>query len=117
MQMRQDFIESGNLIDLLLHRAEQLGGKTAFTFLDDGEEVGESISYLELRERVLMLAALLQRRFAPRERVLLLYPACIDYMVAFFACLCADLIAVPLFPPRSTKHSARLEAIARDCTP
>ncbi|MBC7983801.1 MAG: fatty acyl-AMP ligase, partial [Candidatus Obscuribacterales bacterium] len=92
-------------------------GKTAFTFLDDGEEVGESISYLELRERVLMLAALLQRRFAPRERVLLLYPACIDYMVAFLACLCADLVAVPLFPPRSTKHSARLEAIARDCTP
>ncbi len=117
MRMRPDFIDSCNLIDLLLQRADQLGDKTIYTFLDDGEEVGETISYAELRSRVLTLAVQLQKRFKPRERVLLLYPACIDYMVAFFACLCADLIAVPLFPPRSTKHSARLEAIARDCTP
>jgi acyl-CoA synthetase (AMP-forming)/AMP-acid ligase II len=104
-------------VDLLLERAERCGERTLYTFLENGEDPSETVSYAEFRGRVLALAALLQERCAPRERVLLLYPSCIDYMVAFFACVCADLIAVPLFPPRGTKHGERVEAIVRDCTP
>jgi acyl-CoA synthetase (AMP-forming)/AMP-acid ligase II len=105
------------LCDLLRDRAAQLGGKTAYTFLEDGEEIGEAVSYAELASRVLSLAALLQKKFLPGDRILLLYPASIDYMVAFLACLCAGIIAVPVFPPRGGKRNHRLEAIARDCTP
>ena len=47
------------------------------------------------------------------SRVLLLYPSCIDYMVGFFGCLCAGMIAVPIFPPRNSRHNVRLEAISR----
>lgn len=106
-----------NLIDLLLYRAAHSGEKTAYSFLENGEAVSETINYADFCERVLALAATLQQRCSPRDRVLILYPPCIEYMVGFFACLCADLIAVPLFPPRGTKHNLRLEAIARDCRP
>src|ERR1044072_6469455 len=104
-------------MDLTLSRPAHSGDKTAYTFLDNGEAVSETINYADFAEQVLALAATLQQRCSPRDRVLILYPPCIDYMVGFFACLCADLIAVPLFPPRGTKHNLRPEAIARDCRP
>src|SRR5687768_4831975 len=109
--------EPDNWMDLLFHRVAHDGAKSAYTFLENGEAIGETIDYAEFGGRVLALAAELQRRCSPRDRVLILYPPCIEYMVGFFACLCADMVAVPLFPPRGTKHNLRLEAIARDCRP
>lgn len=106
-----------NFLDLILYRTARSGPKTAYTFLENGEQVSESVTYSQLQERVLALAATLQQQCAPGDRVLLLYPPCVDYMVGFLACLCAGAIAVPLFPPRGTKHNLRLEAIARDCQP
>jgi acyl-CoA synthetase (AMP-forming)/AMP-acid ligase II len=104
-------------MNLLFHRVAHDGDKPAYTFLENGEAVGETIDYADFGGRVLALAAELQQRCSPRDRVLILYPPCIEYMVGFFACLCADMVAVPLFPPRGTKHNLRLEAIARDCRP
>lgn len=108
---------SRNWADLLLDRATHRPDSPVYTFLENGEEAAETIHYAEFRDRVLALAVKLRQHCAPRDRVLLLYPPCVEYMVGFFACLCADLIAVPLFPPRGTKHNLRLEAIARDCSP
>ncbi len=104
-------------VDLLQQRAAERGNSPAYTFLENGEDAAETIGYVEFRDRVLALAVKLKLHCAPRDRVLLLYPPCIDYMVGFFACLCADMVAVPLFPPRGTKHNLRLEAIVRDCNP
>jgi acyl-CoA synthetase (AMP-forming)/AMP-acid ligase II len=106
-----------NWVDLLLDRSIQRHDAPVYTFLENGEDAAETVRYGEFCDRVLALAAHLRQHCAPRDRVLLLYPACVDYMVGFFACLCADLVAVPLFPPRGTKHNLRLEAIARDCSP
>jgi len=108
---------SGNWVDLLLDRAAHRGTLPAYTFLENGEDASETINYGDFCDRVLALATRLRQHCSPRDRVLLLYPPCIDYMVGFFACLCADMVAVPLFPPRGTKHNLRLEAIARDCKP
>lgn len=104
-------------VDLLLDRGEHRSASPAYTFLENGEDAAETITHGELRDRVLALAVKLRQHCAPRDRVLLLYPPCIDYMVGFYACLCADMVAVPLFPPRGTKHNLRLEAITRDCNP
>ncbi|QSX77635.1 fatty acyl-AMP ligase [Agrilutibacter solisilvae] len=106
-----------NWVDLLLDRSVHRQHSPVYTFLENGEDAAETINYGEFCDRVLALAARLRLHCAPRDRVLLLYPPCIDYMVGFFACLCADLVAVPLFPPRSAKHNLRIEAIARDCRP
>jgi acyl-CoA synthetase (AMP-forming)/AMP-acid ligase II len=114
---RHDFAAPRSFVDLLLFRALHSANRTAYTFLEDGEEAVESVTYAEFAQRVLALASELQQRFSPRERLLLLHPSCVDYMVAFFACLCADMIAVPLFPPRGNKRNDRLEPVARDCDP
>ena len=100
----------------VLERAAALSGEQdAYVFLDAGETVTDTVSYRALVRRSQAVAAELQSRCQPGDRVLLLYPSCIDYMVAFFACLYAGLIAVPVFPPRSSKHNSRLEAILADC--
>jgi acyl-CoA synthetase (AMP-forming)/AMP-acid ligase II len=103
-----------NFVDLMLAQAARHGHKTAFVFLEDGETPSETLSYVELSQRAQATAAHLQQRCLPGSRVLLLYPSCVDYMVGFFGCLSAGMVAVPVFPPRSSKHNDRLEAIARD---
>lgn len=74
------------------------------------------IDYATLELRVRALAAKLQARFAPGDRALLLLDNDAHYVAAFFACLYAGLIAVPVFPPESAReqHLARLLAIAAD---
>ena len=106
-----------NWVTLLQERAERHGDEAAYIFLESGEVPSERCTYGEFRDRVFALAVKLRQQCAPRDRVLILYPPCVDYMVGFFACLCANLVAVPLFPPRGTKHNLRLEAIAQDCAP
>ncbi len=78
---------------------------------------GETIlDYATLERRARALAAELQERFVPGARALILLDNDEHYVVAFFACLYAGVIAVPVFPPESAKqqHLARLVAIATD---
>jgi len=104
-----------SLLDVLELRAAKQGQQRAFTFLKDGEAVQRSITYAELVSAAKGVAAHLQQQQAqPGQRVLLLYPPGIDYIIAFFACLLAGLIAVPTYPPRRNRVDARLQAIVQD---
>ncbi len=90
-------------------------GDTALTVV---HRAGETrLDYADLDRRSRALAAQLQRRFAPGDRALLLLDNDQHYVVAFFACLYAGLVAVPVFPPESAReqHLARLVGIAADC--
>jgi len=108
-------LDTENFVDLLAEQARLYGDKTALAFMDDGENVTDMVSFAQMLERARALAVELGRRAPVGARVLLLYPSCIDYMVGFFGCLCAGMIAVPIFPPSSNRHNLRLEAISRDC--
>jgi amino acid adenylation domain-containing protein len=100
------------LVELLRDRAESKGQDLAYTFLLDGEEAEDNVTYAELDRRARGLAATLQRMgVGGGERVLLLYPPGLDYISAFFGCLYAGAVAVPAYPPRSRRPSARLESI------
>ncbi len=99
---------------VLERHAALRGAQDAYIYLEGGEEIGETLTYAGLRDRAQSVAAVLQTHGKEGDRVLLLYPSCIDYMVAFFACLYAKMIAVPVFPPRNSKHNARLETIVAD---
>jgi amino acid adenylation domain-containing protein/non-ribosomal peptide synthase protein (TIGR01720 family) len=110
---------SKQFVDLLRKRAAQHPERSAIQFLLDGETVGEDMSYAELDRRARRLAATLQRHAAFGERALLLYPSGPDYVVAFFACLYAGIIAVPAYPPELAhpQHLKRLQAMLQDSTP
>lgn len=83
----------------------------------EGEGIVEkAFDYATLDQHVRALAAILQDRFSAGERALLLMENDEHYVIGFFACLYAGLIAVPVFPPEMVRerHLARLLAIAAD---
>lgn len=106
-----------NLLQLLRWRALNQPDQTAYTVLFDGEAVGSRLTYAALDRRVRALAAQLEQLNAAGERVLLLYPPGLEYIIAYFACLHAGAVAVPLYPPRHSRHLARVQAIASDAHP
>ncbi len=102
------------LVDLLRQRAENQPDQVGYTFLIDGENEKETLTYRELDQKARATAAYLQKYCAPGERVLLLYPPGLDYIVAFFGCLYAGVVAVPAYPPRPNRSLLRLRAIIAD---
>ncbi|NOQ70384.1 MAG: AMP-binding protein [Crocinitomix sp.] len=82
--------------------------KTAFIFLKDGEEQEICVSYSALWEKVNKYGGSLSNLKLFQKPVLLLYPTGIEYVEAFLSCLSAGVIAIPVYPPRSSKHADRL---------
>src|ERR1041384_6342263 len=99
------------LVELLRVRSP---GQIAYTFLVDGENEEISLTYGELDARARAIAARLQQLRAYGERVLLLYPPDLEYIAAFFGCLYAGAVAVPIFAPRANRSLSRLQTIAAD---
>jgi amino acid adenylation domain-containing protein len=64
------------------------------------------------------VAGELQRKSAVGQRALLLDSSESDYIVTFFGCLCAGVIAVPIYAPRANKKgNARVESVVADAQP
>jgi len=109
--------QSTTLVELLSRRAIEQPDRPAYVFLADGEGDEVRLTYAELDRLARSIAALLQSLGGNGERVLLLYPAGIEYIAAFFGCLYAGAIAVPVYPPRQNRTLARISAIIQDAQP
>lgn len=84
-----------------------------------GEPV-DALSFAELEERARALAAVLQTRLERGDRVLLLCEPGLGFIVDFWACLLAGVVAVPAPAPlagRVARTRYRLERIVEDCEP
>jgi acyl-CoA synthetase (AMP-forming)/AMP-acid ligase II/acyl carrier protein len=108
------------IVDCVDENAARRGGDLCFRYLESGDVDGPrtELDCAQFRARVHGIAAELARAFQPGDRVMLLYPPGLDFVLGFFACLAAGVIAVPAFPPDVTaldRSIARLRAIARDC--
>jgi 8-amino-7-oxononanoate synthase len=108
------FFGPSNLVDLLRHRAAHQPNDVAFYYLVDGETEELAWTYSELDRRARAIAAWLQSLNLQGERALLLYPAGLDFLAAFFGCVYAGVVAVPAYPPRKNRSLERIEAIADD---
>jgi acyl-CoA synthetase (AMP-forming)/AMP-acid ligase II/acyl carrier protein len=82
---------------------------------EDG--TSELVSYARLDSRARAVAASLDERDVRGERALLLYPPGIDYVVGFFGCLYAGVVAVPVYLPLGQRGVAGMLAIATDARP
>ena len=114
--------EPKNVADFLRNRAKLTGGKCALSFiehdrLDSTAGRCRSMSYEELDLRARAVAARLRQTLAPGERSLLLFPPCIEFIIAFFGCIYAGVIAVPSSLPRRNRTDTRLQAIVQDSSP
>lgn len=109
------------LADALRRQARERGDQLACRELDSrGGEAG-SVTYAELDRRVRSVAALLQQTVAPGERALVMYPNGLDFVVAFFACAYAGVVAVPAPCPEGVtggrSAQSRLQGIVKDADP
>ena len=112
--------KASTLIELLRWRALQQPEQRIYTYLVDGEIEGANLSFAALDRQAQAIGALLQSYRASGERALLLYPAGLEFIPAFFGCLYAGVIAVPLPPPNMAQPQRtlpRLRTIANDAQP
>ena len=85
-----------NLVTVLQQRAKQHRKDLAYLFLEDGEAEKVSVTYEEIDKKARAVASYLQRRQTLDQRVILLYPAGIDFITAFIGCLYAGVTAIPM---------------------
>jgi acyl-CoA synthetase (AMP-forming)/AMP-acid ligase II len=111
----------GHLVGFLRHRAETWPERRILTFLREGEDEGAVLTHADLDTASRSVAVRLHESgAAPGDPVLLLFPPGLDFIVAFFACLYAGVVAVPAYPPQISgrrRSDPRLRAIAGDARP
>jgi len=115
----------GSLLDALDFWTDRQPDKVVYTHVDDNGAELTKITYQELRHQSNFLAAHLITAqtsggcgLSAGDRALLVYPYGIDFIVAFYACLRANIIAVPVFPPdprRGGKDVAMFAVIQSTC--
>ncbi|MBE9171453.1 AMP-binding protein, partial [Pleurocapsales cyanobacterium LEGE 06147] len=99
------------LVDLLSYRAQSQAEQTVYTYLQNGETESEQLSYQELDRKARAVASQLQQLTGVGSRALLLYPPGLEFIIGWFGCLYAGVIAVPAYPPRRNQNLSRLQAI------
>lgn len=97
--------------DLLSLRAHEQPLTPVYTYLGNGRSEVDTVTYADLEKRAHALANVLLTHARPMDRVVLIYPSGLDFLTAFFGCLYARLVAVPLHSPRPGRHNDRLTAI------
>ncbi|WP_369829966.1 fatty acyl-AMP ligase [Mycobacterium sp. 1465703.0] len=98
--------------------AAEFAHAVAYRYLDfDREGQAVDLTWEQLGTRVRAVGARLQQVCAPGDRVAILAPHGIAYVVGFFAAIAAGAIAVPLFAPELPGHTQRLKAVLADAQP
>ncbi|KAA8969835.1 long-chain-fatty-acid--AMP ligase FadD32 [Mycobacterium sp.] len=114
------FPDNQNLVMHVERWAKVRGDQLAYRFLDFSTErdgVARDISWSDFGARNRAVGARLQQVTQPGDRIAILCPQNLDYLVSFFGVLYAGRIAVPLFDPGEPGHVGRLHAVLDDCTP
>jgi acyl-CoA synthetase (AMP-forming)/AMP-acid ligase II len=112
--------EFSTLVEILRWRALHQPDRRTYTYLSDGEAEGHHLTHAGLDSLARSIGASLQSHRSNGERALLLYPAGLEFIAAFFGCLYAGVIAVPLPPPNTAQPQrtlGRLRAIIQDAQP
>ncbi|MGV0743181.1 long-chain-fatty-acid--AMP ligase FadD32 [Mycolicibacterium sp. XJ870] len=114
------FPDGASLVQHVERWAKVRGNKLAYRFLDFSTErdgVARDLTWAQFSARNKAVAARLQQVTQPGDRVAILCPQNLDYLIAFFGVLYAGRIAVPLFDPSEPGHVGRLHAVLDNCHP
>src|SRR6202522_1875600 len=100
--------------------ADKHPDKLLYSYLDVNGDPIESYTYASFLHRAQAIAGHLRNegRFASGDRLLLAYPPGLEMICAFFGCVRAGLIPVPVYPPSSRGFQSALYKmvhIAKDC--
>jgi thioester reductase-like protein len=109
-----------SILDKLDSLGDQHPHRLLYSFIDlNGKQIG-AYSYESFLHRTKVIAGHLRKEhgFAPQDRLLLAYPPGLEMICAFFGCVRAGLIPVPVYPPSSHGFQSALYKmvhIAKDC--
>jgi acyl-CoA synthetase (AMP-forming)/AMP-acid ligase II len=103
-----------SIADVLFARAQREPAKIAYRFFQGAALSFETLTFRMLWEQAAALAFLMQSHGLENQRALLVCRSQKNFVVAFYGCLLAGVIAVPTAPPRRKSLFGRLELIARD---
>ena len=92
-----------NFVQLLRQRALPQSDKKMYRFLKNGEKPETDLSYAELDLKAGSIAACLMKTSCRGDRALMFYQSGPDFVSAFFGCLYAGIIAVPVYTPTPQK--------------
>ncbi|HYS47911.1 MAG TPA: fatty acyl-AMP ligase [Xanthobacteraceae bacterium] len=106
-----------SLVDLLHRRAAEQPEDRAYVFLSDRGAEEASLTFAELDRRARAVAARLAAPGKAGERALLVFPPGLEFIVGFFGCLIAGIIAVPMMAPRRGGSRDGSAAIISDSRP
>jgi thioester reductase-like protein len=111
---------TASILDKLDRLADQHPDKLLYLYLDVNGDPIESYTYGSFLHRAQAIAGHLLKdgRFAVGDRLLLAYPPGLEMICAFFGCVRAGLIPVPVYPPSSRGFQSALYKmvhIAKDC--
>lgn len=114
------FTEDATLVDYVEQNVRTEADTLAYRFIDysrerDGEP--QDLTWAQFGKRLRAVAARLQQVTQPGDRVAILAPQSLEYVIGFFASLYASNVAVPLFSPDEPGHTDRLTAVLADCQP
>src|SRR3981081_1284611 len=97
-----------SLVTLLARRAKSQPEDRAYVFLGDRGAEEAAITFRELHDSAKALAARLTKIARPGDRAMLVFPPGLEFLVAFFGCQIARVIAVPMMGPRrNSTHEDR----------
>ena len=109
-----------SILDKLDRLGDQHPHKLLYSYIDlHGNQI-ETYSYESFLQRTKAIAGHLRKeyRFVSQDRLLLAYPPGLEMICAFFGCVRAGLIPVPVYPPNSHGFQSamyKMVHIAKDC--
>jgi thioester reductase-like protein len=109
-----------SILDQLDKLGDEHPHKLLYSYIDLNGNPIEGYSYAQFIRRTKAIAGHLrgEHRFAAGDRLLLAYPPGLEMICAFFGCVRAGLIPVPVYPPSSRGFQSALYKmvhIAKDC--
>ena len=117
---RIKFPDNGSLVRHVERWATSRGSRLAYRYLDFSTEPDghyHDLTWTQFSARNRAVGARLQQVTKPGDRVAIMAPQGLDYIVAFFGAMYAGVIAVPLFDPSEPGHVGRLHSVLKDCEP
>jgi fatty acid CoA ligase FadD32 len=117
---RIEFPEGASMVRHVERWANARANNLVYRFLDfstEREGVARDLTWAQFSLRNRAIAARLQQVTEPGDRVAILCPQNLEYLVAFYGAMFSGRVAVPLFDPSEPGHTGRLHAVLDDCQP
>jgi acyl-CoA synthetase (AMP-forming)/AMP-acid ligase II len=106
-----------SLVDLLRCRAAEQENERAYVFLSDKGAEEAVLTFGELERRARAVAVALTRSTQRGDRALLLFGPGPDFIIAYFGCVLAGVIPVPMMLPRRNSSLGSSASIVANCAP